>query len=224
MDVVPTLIGPRERGRPRQAGSAAGDDALWGPRRGPRSANKRSVESPLSPSSARREWAGGGHRGTWDNFSLKLVNARVIKDSAISSAAYVNVAQIDGYVPGMGMFLPEEGAWSVAFSFGPCEAGRLRAIARLFRDQPPLEAPRQPPVASIPLVDAPLVARAGVGPDPPSLAPPSLAARARVPGRVTRVAGPGNQWRRSPDHSPPPPEPGSGSSLSGDDVLIEDLD
>ena len=116
VDVVPTLIGPRERGRPRQAGSAAGDDALWGPRRGPRSANKRSVESPLSPSSARREWAGGGRRGTWDNFSLKLVNARVIKDSAISSAAYVNVAQNDGYVPRKGL-----GPWRLVL-------GRVRLV------------------------------------------------------------------------------------------------
>ena len=108
MDDIPTLIGPLKRGRPGRAGSAAIDDALRGPR----------IDS-----------SGGGHRGTWGTFSLKLVDAIVVEDSSISAASYVNVARIDGYVPGMGMFLPEEGSWSVAFSFGACEAGRLRAIA-----------------------------------------------------------------------------------------------
>ena len=103
----------------------------------------------------------GGHYGT---FSLKLVDAMVVEDSPISAASYLNVAQIEGYVPGMGMMLPEEGSWSVAFSFGVCEAGRLRAIARLFRGLlPQLVGLGLPPVADVPLVDVPLVAR----PPPP---------------------------------------------------------
>ena len=210
MDDIPTLIGPLKRGRPGHAGSAAIDDALRGPR----------INSlTQSPSSARRALVGGGHRGTWGTFSLKLVDAIVVEDSSISAASYVNVARIDGYVPGMGMFLPEEGAWSVAFSFGVCEAGRLRAISRLFRGSlPQLDGPRQPPVAGAPLVGVPPVAVAGVGPDPPLLAQPSVVARARAPGRVTRLVGPGDGWHLSP------PEYESSSSGGGGDVLIEDLD
>ena len=195
----PTIIGPLKRGRPVQTGSAAIDDALRGPR------INSSTQSPSSgPRQAR---VGGVHHGT---FSLKLFDAMVVVDSPISAASYLNVAEIDGYVPGMGMMLPEEGSWSVAFSFGVCEAQRLRAISRLFVNIVPTPSgPRQLPEAGAPLVGVPPVARAGAGPS----VQPSLGTLAEALGRITHslpegwcdnsLVGPGRLGgiRRSPSDS-----------------------
>ncbi len=111
-------------GQPTRAISASSEDAQRGPR--------RSAQSHADDWTQR--CTGGGRHGH-GVFPLALSEVTVEGMNLLAGSArtvvYLNSTQIAGYIPGTVAEPLTGGAWSVAFSYGPCEALRRDGISRM---------------------------------------------------------------------------------------------
>ena len=94
------------------------EDAQWGP--------------PRSAQSHADDWTLQRGRGV---FPLALSEVAVEGMNLLAGSSrtvvYLNTAQIAGYIPGTLVEQVTGGAWSVAFSYGPCEIQRRDGISRM---------------------------------------------------------------------------------------------
>ena len=108
-------------GQPTQFNTASLEDAQLGPRR--------------STQSHADDWTQLHGRHGHVVFPLALSEVAVEGMNLLAgsnrSVVYLNTSQIAGYIPGTLVEQVTGGAWSIAFSYGPCEIQRRDGISRM---------------------------------------------------------------------------------------------